>query len=68
MRNWFHACNGHGIKADEHVEHWYNMHNYSTQDIEFNKFPSLFSHHYIKGMLIQTFEAMLQISLMRIHL
>ena len=52
MRNWFHACNDHGIKADEHVEHWYNMHNYLIQDIEFNKFASLFSHHYIKGMLI----------------
>ena len=22
MRNWFHACNDQGIKADEHVKHW----------------------------------------------
>ena len=57
-----------GIKADEHVEHWYNMHNYLTQDIDFNKFPSPFSCHYIKGMPIQTFEALLQICSMRIYL
>ena len=44
------------------------MHKYLTQDIEFNKFPSLFSHHYIKGMLIQTFQALLQICSMRIYL
>ena len=68
MRNWFRACNGHGIKADEHVEHWYNMHNYLTQDIDFNKFPSPFSHCYIKGMLIQTFQALLQICSIRIYL
>ena len=68
MRNWFHACNDQGIKADECVEHWYNMHNYLTQDIDFKKFPSPFSHCYIKGMLIQTFEALLQICSMRIYL
>ena len=68
MRNWFRACNDCGIKADEHVEHWYNMHNYLTQDIEFNKFPSLFSHNNIKGMPIQTFQALLQICSMRIYL
>ena len=68
MRNWFCACNDQGTKADEHVEHWYNMHNYLTQDLEFNKFPSLFSHRYIKGMLIQTFKALLQICSMRIYL
>ena len=68
MRNWFHVCNDRGIKADEHVEHWYNMHNYLTQDVDFNKFPSPFSHHYIKGMLIQTFKALLQICSMRIYL
>ena len=68
MRNWFCACNDHGIRADECVEHWYNMHNYLTQDIEFNKFPSPFSHCYIKGMQIQTFEALLQICSVRIYL
>ena len=68
MRNWFCACNDHGIKADECIEHWYNMHNYLTQDIDFNRFPSPFSCCYIKGMLIQTFEALLQICLMRIYL
>ena len=44
------------------------MHNYLTQDIDFNTFLSLFSCHYIKGMPIQTFEALLQICLMRIYL
>ena len=68
MRNWFHACNDRGMKADECVEHWVNMHNYLTQDIDFNKFPSPFSSRYIKGMPIQTFEALLQISSTRIYL
>ena len=68
MRNWFHVCNDPGIKADECVEHWYNMHNYLTQDIDFKKCPSPFSCHYIKGMLIQSFEALLQICSMRIYL
>ena len=30
MRNWFRACNDRGMKADERVEHWVNMHNYLT--------------------------------------
>ena len=67
MRNWFHACNDHGIKADEHVEHWYNMHKYLTKDIEFNKFPSPFSCCYIKGMPIQTFKALLHLYVAAIH-
>ena len=56
------------IEADEHIEHWVNMHNYLTQDIDFKKFPSPFSSRYIKGMPIKTFEALLQISSMRIYL
>ena len=41
MRNWFCACSGHGIKADECVEHWDNMHNYLAQDISISLRMSL---------------------------
>ena len=60
VRNWFRACNEHGLKADEWVEYLYDMHHFLTTGIDFHKFPTLFSGRHMRGMPIQTFEAILQ--------
>ena len=38
----------------------FNMHKFLTEDIDFDKFPSKCCGCYIKGMPVQTFEAILQ--------
>ena len=60
VRNWFRACNEHGLKADEWVEYLYDMHHFLTTGIDFHKFPALCSGRHVRGMPIQTFEAILQ--------
>ena len=49
------------MKADERVEHLYNMHNFLTSNIDFNTFPSKVDGRYVRGMPLQTNEALLQI-------
>ena len=61
IRNWFRACNERGLKADERVEHWYNTHVFLTRGIDFKQYPLQVSSRYVKGMPVQTFEAILQI-------
>ena len=68
MRNWFRACNERGIKADERVEYWHNTHEFLTRGMDFKKFPSPLCSCYVKGMPVQTFEALLQICSTRIYL
>ena len=48
-----------GISADERVHGLYEMHIFLNEQVNFDKFP--FNHnHYVGGMPIQTFEAILQ--------
>ena len=53
IRNWFRACNERGIKADERVEYWYDIHEFLTRDIDFKQFSSKLCGHYVKGMPVQ---------------
>ena len=68
IRNWFRACNERGIKADERVEYWYDTHEFLTRGVDFKQFPSQLCGCYVKGMSVQTFEALLQICSTRIYL
>ena len=68
IRNWFRACNERGIKADERVEYWYDTHEFLTRGVDFKQFSSQLCSCYVKGMPIQTFEALLQISSTHIYL
>ena len=61
IRNWFRACNERGIKANERVEYWYDTHEFLTRGQDFKQFPSPPCSCYVKGMPIQTYEALLQI-------
>ena len=66
-RAWHCACNMRGMHADKRVQCLYEMHQYLTKGIDFDMFPSPFGC-YIKGMPIQTFEAILQNILTRLQL
>ena len=68
IRNWFRACNEQGIKADERVEYWYETHEFLTRGLDFKQFSSQICNCYVKGMPVQTFEAILQICLTCIFL
>ena len=68
IRNWFRACNKRGIKADERVEYWYDTHEFLTRGLDFKQFPSPLCGRYVKGMPVQTFEALLQICSIHIYL
>ena len=68
IRNWFRACNERGIKIDERVEYWYDTHEFLTRGVDFKQFPSPLCSHYVKGMPVQTFEALLQICSTHIYL
>ena len=48
------------MKAGERVEHLYNMHDFLTSNIDFDTFPSKVDGRYVRGMSVQTFEALLQ--------
>ena len=58
-RAWHCACNMRGMHADKHVQCLYDMHEFLTRGIDFDDFPSPFGR-YVKGMPIQTYEAILQ--------
>ena len=48
-----------GISAGERVHGLYEMHVFLNEQVNLDKFP--FNHnHYVEGMPIQTFEAILQ--------
>ena len=68
VRNWFRACEKYGIKADDRVEYLFDMHDFLTKGIDFHKFPGLCTGRHIRGMPIQTFEAILQNIATRISL
>ena len=68
IRNWFRTCNERGIKANVRVEYWYNTHEFLTRGVNFKQFPSPLCGHYVKGMPVQTFEALLQICSTHIYL
>ena len=67
-QNWFNACNERGLRADERVEYLYDMHTFLLKDIKFNKFPSVICGQYIRGMPIQTWEAILQLISTQLYL
>ena len=68
IRNWHDACNRRGLSADTRVRYLYDMHNFSTQGINFNAVPPQFAERYIKGMTWQMYEALLQNISTRIQL
>ena len=61
IHNLFKACNERGIRADEQVEYWYNTHEFLTRGLDFKVYPSQLCSRYVKGMPVQTFEALLEI-------
>ena len=68
VRNWFRACDEHGLKADEQVEYLFDMHQFLTKGINFHKFLGLCSGRHVRGMPIQTFKTILQNIATRISL
>ena len=60
VRNWFQACDERGMKADKRVEHLYNINDFLTSNTDFDTFPSKVDGRYVRGMPVQTFEALLQ--------
>ena len=57
----------HGISADERLCGLYEMHVFLNEQVNIDKFP--FNHnHYVEGMRIQKFEAILQNISTRIQL
>ena len=68
MCNWFNACNERGLRADEWVEYLYDMHTFLLKGIKFNDFPSVLCDRYIRGMPVQTWEAIMQLISTRLYL
>ena len=68
IRNWFRACNEQGIKANERVEYLCDTHEFLTRGLDFKQFPSQVCSCYVKGIPVQTFEALLQICSMCTYL
>lgn len=67
-RNWHHACNKRGLSAETRIQHLFAMHRFLTAGIDFDKFPAKCSERYVRGMPVQTFEAILQCISTRIFL
>ena len=68
IRNWHDACNKCGLSADRRVLYLNDMHEFLTQEINFNSVPFQFPERYVKGMTWQTYEALLQNISTRIQL
>ena len=68
MCNWHDACNRRGLSADTRVTYLCEMHNFLTDGVNFNSVPFQFIGRYIKGLMWQTYEALLQMISMRIQL
>ena len=68
VQNLNRACDERGMAADERVRHMYNIYSFLTNSIDFDEFPSVSTKHYIRGMLIQAFEAILHNVCTRIYL
>ena len=68
VRNWHDVCNRRGLSADTRVKYLMDMHEFLTEGINFNAVPFQFSGRYIKGIMWQTYEALLQLISMRIQL
>ena len=58
VQHWFEACDERGIKPNEHVNHWIDMHNFLVKDVDFTNFPPPSTH--VKGIPIVTDEGLLQ--------
>ena len=50
------------------LEYWYDTYEFLTRGVDFKQFPSQLCSCYVKGMPVQTFEALLQICSIRIYL
>ena len=60
IRNWYDACNKRGLPADTRVAYLHDMHKFLTCGINFNAIPFQYPGRYIKGLMWQTFESLLQ--------
>ena len=60
IRNWHDACNRRRLSADTHVQYLTDMYSFLVQGINFNSVPFQFPDRYIRGMMWQTFKALLQ--------
>ena len=68
VRNWHDACNWRGLTADIRVCYLNELHVFFTHGINFNCILFQFPDRYIRGMMWQTFKALLQNISMRIQL
>ena len=68
VHDWHNACNRRGITADDRVRALKKMHDFLTCGINVNCVPFQYPGRYIKGLMWQTFEAMLQTISMHIQL
>ena len=59
-RNWHNACKKQGLSAETQLQYLFEMHRFLTAGIDFDKFPGKCSECYVRGMPVQTFEAILQ--------
>ena len=59
VHNWHDACNQRGLTAHTHVCYLNELHVFLTHGINFNCIPFQFPDRYIRGMMWQTFEALL---------
>ena len=57
-RNWYEACDKHGIATLQRLQYMQNMFNHLISWVDFTDFPP--PSEYIRGMPIQTFEMILQ--------
>ena len=60
VRHWHTACDSRGVRADVRVMLLYNMYSFHMGKTDFNSFPFPYTGRYWQGMLIQTYEALLQ--------
>lgn len=67
-RCWHQACDKRGISADHRIASLYNMYEYLTKDVNFEKFPFPYTGRYVKGVTYQTFDAILQNISVRIQM
>ena len=58
VRQWYKACDEHGLHPNIRVNHWIEMHKFLTSGIHFDDYPMGSTH--IKGIPIITYEGLLQ--------
>ena len=68
VRNWHDACNHREFPADQCVDSLTAMHEFLMDGINFDSVPFQYPGWYIKGLTLQTYEALLQMISTQIQL